>query len=85
MYGVVISYPLKELETFVDDSNKTYIGPLPYLTNLGPQSGYLKAVSISCEGCAVRNFIHKILVNINHSEPFCKKKFRSRKSWWPNG
>ena len=84
MYGVVFSYPLIELGTFVDDSNKTYIGPSPLLTNLGPQSRYLKAVSVSCEGCAVRNFIRKILVN-NHSEPFLQKKFLSLKSCWPNG
>ena len=54
MYGVVHSFPLDMKKTFENELNQSYNAPLPYLTNLEPQSAYLKDVSVSCDGCGVR-------------------------------
>ena len=59
MYGIVHPFIVDGSETFVDDKNNTYNPPIPYVTNLGPQSGYLKVASVGCGVCTVRRLINK--------------------------
>ena len=64
MYGVVFTEPIVSMSSLVSEDKVVYNAPWSSYEKLGQNSGYLKVLSVGCNGCQVLFFNKKLSNNL---------------------